>query len=323
MKTLVISGATGLIGRKLIKDLSEKYDAKIIILTRNKDKIKKINWQISEKTKIIPYFWYEKEKIISEAKEGEDKIVINLAGENIGQRWTERLKEKIEESRVESTRETSDIAEKIKADLFISASAVGYYGDRGEENLDEKSEPGKLFLSKVCVKWENEAQRAAEKGIKTIITRIGVVLSKDAKFIKSLLTPLFIGNPFGKGENFVSWIHIKDLTRAFLFLIEKELDKKKKNEVREEQGTNKAKIVNITSPQPVKSKDIVNILAEIKNKKVVNIPQKVLSLMFGKDFVEETITPSQKVYPKVLLSEGFEFLFPDIKNALEDIVGQK
>jgi NAD dependent epimerase/dehydratase family enzyme len=79
------------------------------------------------------------------------------------------------------------------------------------------------------------------------------------------------------------------------------------------------KIVNITSPQPVKSKEIVNILAEIKNKKVVNLPQKILSLMLGKDFVRETITPSQKVYPKVLMSEGFEFLFPDIKKALEDI----
>lgn len=320
MTTFIISGATGLIGRKLIEDLSEKYDAKIIILTRNKDKIKKISWQTSEKAKIIPYLWHEKEKIISEAKEGENKIVINLAGENIGQRWTEKLKEKIEESRIESTRETSDIAEKIKADLFISASAVGYYGDRGDENLDEKSGPGKLFLSRVCVKWENEAQRAAEKGIKTIITRIGVVLSKDAKFIKSLLTPLFIGNPFGKGENFISWIHIKDLTRAFMFLIEKELDKKKKNELGEERVSTKAKIVNITSPQPARSKEIVNILAEIKNKKVVNIPQRILSLMLGKDFVEETITPSQKVYPKVLISEGFEFLFPDIKKALEDIV---
>ena len=139
MTTFVISGATGLIGRTLIKDLSEKYDAKIIVLTRNKDKIRKIDWQIKEKTKIIPYLWDEKEKIISEAKEGENKIVINLAGENIGQRWTEKLKEKIEESRIESTRETSDIAEKINADLFISASAVGYYGDRVDENLDEKS----------------------------------------------------------------------------------------------------------------------------------------------------------------------------------------
>jgi len=317
MTTFVISGATGLIGRTLIKDLSEKYDAKIIVLTRNKDKIRKIDRQIKEKTKIIPYLWDEKEKIISEAKEGENKIVINLAGENIGQRWTEKLKEKIEESRIESTRETSDIAEKINADLFISASAVGYYGDRGDENLDEKSEPGNLFLSKVCVKWENESQKTAEKGIKTIITRIGVVLSKDAKFIKSLLTPIFIANPFGKGENFISWIHIKDLTRAFLFLIE--LDKEKKNKAGKEWESTKAKIVNITSPQPVKSKEIVNILAEIKNKKVVNLPQKILSLMLGKDFVRETITPSQKVYPKVLISEGFEFLFPDIKKALEDI----
>jgi uncharacterized protein (TIGR01777 family) len=317
MTTFVISGATGLIGRTLIKDLSEKYDAKIIVLTRNKDKIRKIDWQIKEKTKIIPYLWDEKEKIISEAKEGENKIVINLAGENIGQRWTEKLKEKIEESRIESTRETSDIAEKINANLFISASAVGYYGDRGDENLDEKSGPGNLFLSKVCVKWENEAQKSAEKGIKTIITRIGVVLSKDAKFIKSLLTPLFIANPFGKGENFISWIHIKDLTRALLFLIE--LDKKKKNKSGKERESAKVKIVNITSPQPVKSKEIVNILAEIKNKKVVNLPQKILSLMLGKDFVRETITPSQKVYPKVLISEGFEFLFPDIKKALEDI----
>ncbi len=317
MTTFVISGATGLIGRTLIKDLSEKYDAKIMVLTRNKDKIRKIDWQIKEKTKIIPYLWDEKEKIISEAKEGENKIVINLAGENIGQRWTEKLKEKIEKSRIESTRETSDIAEKINADLFISASAVGYYGDRGDENLDEKSGPGNLFLSKVCVKWENEAQKAAEKGIKTIITRIGVVLSKDAKFIKSLLTPIFIANPFGKGENFISWIHIKDLTRAFLFLIE--LDKEKKNRAGKEWESTKAKIVNITSPQPVKSKEIVNILAEIKNKKVVNLPQKILCLMLGKDFVRETITPSQRVYPKVLISEGFEFLFPDIKKALEDI----
>jgi NAD dependent epimerase/dehydratase family enzyme len=102
-----------------------------------------------------------------------------------------------------------------------------------------------------------------------------------------------------------------------LFLIE--LDKEKKNKAGKEWESTKAKIVNITSPQPVKSKEIVNILVGIKNKKVVNLPQKILSLMLGKDFVRETITPSQKVYPKVLISEGFEFLFPDIKKALEDI----
>ncbi|GBD03071.1 Epimerase family protein [bacterium HR19] len=302
----IISGGTGSIGSYLIKRIS-KPENTLIMLTRKQSK--KENNRIFLNWNDLP----EITKIVNELKKDEKITLINLAGENIGQRWTKKTKEKIIKSRVESTEKMVELAKNLSADLFISASAVGYYGDTGEKEVEESHPKGNIFLSDVCDMWEKSAKKAGEYGIKTAIARIGVVISKEAKFIKYQLPPIIpiVANPFGKGENYISWVHIEDVINCFEFIASE----------REKffgEGENLI-IFNLCSPKPAKAKEIVKELSQHTGRKfILPVPDFLLSVAMGSDFVKETIKISQRVVPKFLISKNFEFKYQEIKSAIQE-----
>ncbi len=295
MKKIFITGGTGFIGSNLIYDLlQENYE--IYVLTRNPEKIKKLpsSCQIILGNPTIEGDWQKKLE--------EMDIVINLAGQNIFSRWTEEYKNKILESRVKSTQNIVSFLRKDS--LLINASAVGYYGDRGNEIITEESLPGNTFLAKVCVEWEKEALKAKENGTKVIITRFGIVLGNEGMLAKIL--PIFklgLGGSLGKGNQWFPWIHIKDLTSAISFLT------KDKTEG----------IYNLTSPNPVTNKEFSQTLGKIlKRPTIIPIPFFMLKLVFGE--LANEITSSIRAYPQNLLSIGFSFKFETIESALRDLL---
>lgn len=304
-KMIIVAGGTGLIGQKIVKELGKNNT--IITITRKKGK----GW----KGNLLEWGEIFEEKWIEKLKTEKEKIIINLAGENIGKTWTKATKKKILESRLNSTRTIVELAEKIKAQKLINASAIGYYGNTGDEEKDEKSEAGNSFLANVCNMWEEEAKKV--KSSKLYILRIGVVLDKKAKIISSSITPFFIVNPFGEGQNYISWIHIDDLIRVIKDIIEGKFEKQDGKENTREEKTN---IINCVSPNPVRAKEFIQTISQIKKRKIISIPQVILELILGKDFVKETISISQRVKPSFLMEKGFKFKYPDIKSALENIL---
>jgi len=224
-------------------------------------------------------------------------IIINLAGQNIFSRWTESYKKKILESRVKSTK---NIVSFLNKDNFlINASAVGYYGDKGDTLITEESPPGDDFLAKVCLEWEKEALKAKEKNAKVAIIRIGIVLGKGGMF--SRILPIFklgFGGTLGKGNQWFPWIHIKDLVSAIIFLIEGE----------------KEGIYNLVSPKSVTNKEFTEILGKLlKRPAFFRVPIFMLRLIFGE--LANIISFSVRGYPENLLSEGFKFKFENIEDA--------
>lgn len=311
---IIVSGGTGLIGRKLIDEIGRKD--KVIIITRKK--------KIGSEENILEWGEIFEEKWIEKLKTEKQRVIINLAGENIGKIWTKKTKREILESRINSTKTVVELAERIKAQKLINASAIGYYGDTGDETKDEKSPPGNSFLSKVCTMWEEEAKKV--KSSKLYILRIGVVLDKKAKIISSSITPFFTVNPFGNGQNYISWIHIDDLIKIIKDITEgkfeadsKPQEETKTKKIKQQESANTT-VINCVSPNPVKSIEFIRTISEIKKRKIINIPQIIFELIFGKEFVKETIRISQKIRPSFLIENDFKFKYPEIKPALENIL---
>lgn len=306
IRMIIVAGGTGLIGQKLISELGK--NDKIITITR-----KKSEW----KENLLEWGEIFEEKWIEKLKTEREKIIINLAGENIGKIWTKATKKKILESRLNSTKTVVELAEKIKAQKLINASAIGYYGDTGNEEKDEKSKVGNSFLANVCNMWEQEAKKVESS--KLYILRIGVVLDKKAKIISSSITPFFIVNPFGQGQNYISWIHIDDLIQVIKDIIEGKFEKNDKDAAGKMLKLPET-VINCVSPNPVKANEFIKTISQIKKRKIISIPQIILELILGKDFVRETISISQRIRPSFLIEKGFKFKYPDIKSALENII---
>ncbi len=306
---LIISGGTGLIGKALISTLmGQKKEEKILVITREKERARKI--LRDERQSNFEFLgWHEilDEKWVERIKSERSRIVINLAGENIGRLWRWGGKKLIMESRIETTRKIVSFAERVRANALINASAVGYYGETGNDWKDENSEGGDTFLSKVCRAWEEEASRA--KNMNIFIIRFGVVLAKDAKIIKSSITPFFVINVYGKGENFIPWVHIDDAIRVIQSIIE--------NEIKER---NRITVINCVSPEPTKAGYMVRKIAEIKKKPILSIPTPLIEIIAGKDFVRETIKLSQRIKPSFLVRNGFSFKYEKIDDALASIL---
>jgi len=234
--------------------------------------------------------------------------VINLAGASIFRRWTQEQKKAILESRVKTT---SHIVEGIpsqgkKPSILFSASAVGYYGFCGDEKLNELSPPGDDFLARVTQDWEKEASRAEKKGVRVIITRFGIVLGEKGGALGQMI-PLFkkfMGGPIGNGKQWFSWIHIKDLCEAFIFLI------------------NHPRLsgpVNVCSPHPVRNKDLAKSLGKVlKRPSFVPAPGFLVKLVLGE--FGTVVLKGQRAIPEKLINQSFKFQYPSIDKALEDIM---
>lgn len=234
--------------------------------------------------------------------------VINLAGASIFRRWNEETKKVIYDSRVLTTHNVVEAMSKEKATVLCSTSAVGYYGFRGDEEITEDDSPGDDFLASICVDWENEARKAADKGVRVAITRFGIVLGKTGGALGQMIPAFkkFVGGPLGNGNQWFSWIHMEDLLKAFMFVFEN----------REISGP-----VNFCSPNPVRNRDLAKALGKILSRpSFLTTPGFMLRLVLGE--FGSVLLEGQRVIPSKLLNHGFSFSYPNITGALEEVIGE-
>lgn len=293
---ILISGSSGLVGSELQRILKEQGH-KVINLVRCKE---------NEKENAL--FWDPEQSILDFHKlEGFD-VVINLAGASISKgRWTSKRKQEIVESRVKSTNLLSNALSQLKhpPKVFISASAVGYYGDRGNILCDEETELGKGFLADVCYQWEHAALRASSAGIRTVLLRFGVILSPKGGALAKMLTPfkLGLGGVLGSGYQYMSWVSIDDVIGVILHVI---------------YDHSLTGAVNVVSPQAVTNREFTKVLAEVLHRPAfIPVPAVVLRLILGKEMANELLLSSTRVEPKRLLNSDYKFIHSDLKKCLK------
>ena len=246
----------------------------------------------------------------AQALDGMD-AVINLAGEPIDHRWTAERKRRIRESRIGGTtllaRTLAGLAHPPR--VLLSASAVGIYGDRGDELLDESSAPGKDWLARTVAEWEAATQPAADVGTRVVLLRTGIALSADGGALARIL-PVFragLGGPLGSGRQWMSWIALVDIVRALSYLLDE---------------TRIAGAVNLCAPNAVRNEEFADVLGRVlRRPALVPVPTLALDLLFG-EMARGTILASQRVEPAVLRSAGFEFRFETLEAALRDALAR-
>jgi len=299
MIRILVSGASGPIGAALLPSLKAS-GARISRLTR------KGASHSAPDEQVIP--WEPAQPIAADAVSGFD-AVIHLAGESIVGRWTAAKKKEIRDSRVIGTTNLARaLAQaKDKAQVFICSSAIGYYGDRGDEVLDETSVPGSGFLPKVCVEWEAAANAAAEAGIRTVFMRTGVVLSPKGGALGKMLTPfkMGVGGRIGSGRQWMSWVDVQDVIGAIHHVLKAELLR----------GP-----VNMVAPNPVTNANFTRTLASVLSRPAIfPVPGFVVKLAFG-EMGETALLGSQRVKPAQLVSSGYTFRFPNLRASLENTI---
>ncbi len=241
---------------------------------------------------------------------GDCDVIVNLAGASLfGNRWTEAYKKKILDSRIIGTRNLVEglTSHGRPGQTLISTSAVGYYGFRDNQELDEFSPPGLDFLATVCRRWESEAIRAEAAGVRVVRARFGIVLGKRGGALDQLVKPFrrFLGGPLGSGRQYFSWIHQNDLAAALLFLAGQE----------EARGP-----FNLTAPNPVTNRDLARAVGQAVGKpSFVPTPAFVLRLVLGE--FGSVLVQGQRVLPRRLTEAGFEWQFPQLDTALIDLLG--
>jgi uncharacterized protein (TIGR01777 family) len=300
---IFMTGGTGFVGTFLSRELALKgHD--ITILTRQERHPAPLHSRIRFLT------GDPKQEGAWMAQVPEHDWVINLAGASISTKWTDEAKRILYDSRVLTTKNlVAALAAGDRRQLFCSTSAPGYYGPRGEEELTEESAPGQDFLAKLAQDWEAEALKAQELGIRTVITRFGIVLGQGGGMLEQLVPMFrrFVGGPVGSGQQWLSWIHQQDQVRAFLFLPEHP----------ELVGP-----VNFTSPNSVRNREFAKALGRALNRPAFfPTPAFMLRLVLG-EFAEVVLT-GQKVLPQKLLAAGFQFLYPTIDQALTHLLKEE
>jgi uncharacterized protein (TIGR01777 family) len=256
--------------------------------------------------------WHERGSIEPRVLIDVDALV-HLAGRNVATRWTERAKREIFDSRVTGTRVLAEaVAESFrrtgKPSIFISASAIGYYGNRGDEVLTEDSPSGGGFLAEVVRRWEDATLPARNAGVRVFMPRIGLVLSRDGGALKKMLVPfrLGLGGKIGSGEQWISWITLTDLVRVCLRALD---------------DASIAGVYNAVTPQPVKNRHFVEALgAAVHRPTFLPLPGFVVRTIFGRMGVE-TILGSSRVIPMKLQNIDFRFEYPELDIAMERVLG--
>jgi uncharacterized protein (TIGR01777 family) len=294
---ILITGATGLIGTALQTSLREQKHE--LLLTSRKDPRDEtwVQWDFDAG-------FTEPEKL-----EGIDAVV-HLAGESIsGLRWTDDKKKAIRDSRILGTRNIVDTISNLKQRprVLVAASAIGFYGDRGDDVMTETSTAGKTFLAEVCREWESEARRAEDSGIRTVLLRTGLVLSKGGGALGAMLMPfkLGLGGVVGSGKQWMSWISIDDHISVINYALGNE---------------NIRGAVNSVSPNPVTNEEFTAAMGEILYRPTfIPVPEFAVNLAFG-EMGDALLLDSTRVIPKRLQEASFEFKYPDLKKALQHAV---
>jgi uncharacterized protein (TIGR01777 family) len=292
---VLMTGSSGLLGSALFSSLK----------ARGFEVTRLVRGRPSSEDQI---FWNPARPVSSEVVSGFD-AVIHLAGETVVGRWTSAKKVKIRDSRVTGTRNLVHglIEAKDRPRLLITASAIGYYGDRGEECLREDSAPGTGFLAEVCREWEAASQPAADAGIRTAQIRTGVVLSADGGALKKMLLPfrMGLGGVLGSGHQWMSWIHIQDWLGGVHHILKTDLM----------QGP-----INMVGPKPATNEEFTKTLASVLSRPAIfPVPTFAAKLAFGQ-MGEEVLLASQRVEPAKLVTSGYPFQYADLRKALEAVL---
>ena len=233
-------------------------------------------------------------------------VAVNLAGANIFKRWTKRYKKLMYDSRILTTRNLVESIPKDRRFVLCSTSAAGYYGNRGDDVLTEDEPGGGDFLAEISKDWEAEASRAIEKGARVVISRFGIVLGKTGGALRNMISAFkwFVGGQMGDGKQWFPWIHIDDLMLAALFVIENE-------------NVNGA--VNFCAPNPVRNRELAKILGRIlKRPALMTAPAIMMRMVLGE--FASAVLASQRAVPDKLLNNGFNFQYPDIEQAIRNII---
>lgn len=297
-RRIVVSGATGLIGGELLPAL-RRAGWSPERLTRHPPEGSDIHWDPAKGT------------VDADRLDGAE-AVIHLAGENIGdRRWTDDRKRRIRESRIEGTtllaRTLANLSRKPR--VMISVSAIGLYGDRGDEVLTESSETGDDFLADVGRVWESSADAARAAGIRVVHPRLGIVLSAKGGALQRMLLPtkLFLGGKLGSGRQWWSWVHIDDVVAAMLHLID---------------APQLAGPVNVVAPAPVRNAEFMDKLRTVlKRPAIMPTPEFMLRLALG-EMADPLLLYSQRISSEKLLESGYRFRFPDLLQALKKELGR-
>jgi uncharacterized protein (TIGR01777 family) len=298
-----ITGGTGLVGSRLVCRLRERGD-RAVVLTRNRAKAQA---RLEPDVEIVEGYLTTGGDWAKEV--GSCGAVVNLAGENIfARRWNDDFKARIRDSRVEATKNIVGAIARAenKPSVLVNASAIGFYGPHGDEELTEDSPPGNDFLAGACVEWENAARAVEATGVRLVIARIGVVMSTEEGALAKMLTPfkLGVGGPVGNGRQWMAWVHLDDVVGIILHAID---------------HTNVSGVINATAPEPVTNREFSKALGRALGRPAIfPVPVFMLRLRFGQ--VAEVIASGQRVLPKRALELGYQFQHSTIDGALADLL---
>ena len=303
MKRIIITGATGLIGRKLSQKLFEAGH-QIIVFSRNASAAKNI---LKQDFVYIDWDYRKNDKWIESISSTD--VIVHLAGINLfSKRWNKTFKEEILASRKETTKALVDAVKlsQAKPEVFVSASGVGYYGNCGDKLLDENSPAGNDFLADVCKVWEAEAAEVEQCGVRRVSVRTGIVLSKEDGALKRMLLPfkLFVGGHLGNGKQWFPWIHIDDIVGIYFHAIENQ---------------NLSGAVNAASSNICTMKEFAKTLGKVLHRpSLFPVPEFALKIAIGE--VGEVVLMSQRVDVKKILASGYKFQFENLEEALRNLL---
>ena len=288
---ILVSGASGLIGSALVRTLRSGNREVKRLVRRPASRADEVSW------------YPDRGEIDSRAMEGVTAVV-NLAGENLSQRWTTNARRRIRDSRIEATTllARTIATSQAKPRVLVSASAMGIYGTHRDHPIDESAELGDDFLASVCKEWESAAKPASDAGVRVAFSRTGLVLGRDGGMLAKILLPfrLGLGGKLGGGRQWMSWIALTDVARALRFMIENEV----------------AGPVNVVAPNPVTNAEFTDTLGRVLGRPTFTmVPEFALKLALGQMAVD-TALASQRVVPRRLNEAGFRFELPVLEEAL-------